>query len=96
MCRLSLPQDRRITCRHLRVCAYIGYRSAMDEPRRKRMHERRLQQPALVMPLLRPRIGKEDVDAEERRGRNHPPDDVDGIVAQDANIREPLRVDPSQ
>ena len=41
--------------------------AAGREPPRERVHERRLQQPPLVVALLRPGIGKEDVDAGERR-----------------------------
>src|SRR5712691_3488224 len=41
-------------------------KAARNKPEGKLAHEGRLQQAAFVMPLLRPGVGKEDVDACER------------------------------
>src|SRR6266545_5598402 len=48
------------------------------------------------MPLLRPRIRKEDVDAREGSLRDHRGDDLDSVVADDAHIVEPEDADALQ
>ena len=48
--------------------------------------ERRLEQPALVVALLGPRIGEEHVDAGERARRNHVAQHFDRIVLDDAHV----------
>lgn len=50
--------------------------------------ERRLDQPAFLVPRLVPGIGEEDVDAGERGFRQHVTDDLNGIVIADAQIGE--------
>ena len=80
----------------LRVVLPVGGRvqvAAGCEPLRERVHERGLQQPPLVMALLRPRVRKEDVDAGERRRRNHVRDDLDRVVPDDAHVGQRQRID---
>src|SRR3954452_8111694 len=52
------------------------------------MHERWLDQAPLVMTLLRPGVGKENVDAGKRPGRDHVLHDFDRIVLHDAHVSE--------
>ena len=56
------------------------------EPGREQRNERRLQQAAFVVPLLRPRIGEEYVDAGERGRHQHVLHDLDCIVLHDAQV----------
>ncbi|MCE7878113.1 MAG: glycosyltransferase [Betaproteobacteria bacterium PRO3] len=67
--------------------------AARREPQRERMDERGLQQTALVVALLRPGIGKVDVDARERGLRNHRVDHLHGIVLDHAQVRERALLD---
>ena len=57
------------------------------------MREGGLQQPTLVVALLRPRIGKEDVDPGQRAGRDHVLDHFYGVSLNHPDIREPERFD---
>ena len=68
-------------------------KAAGREPERKLVHEWRLQQAALVVPLLRPGIGKKDVDAREGLHRNHLRNDLGRIVLDDAHVGDPALVD---
>ena len=63
------------------------------EPLRELVHERGLQQAPLVMALLRPRVGKEDVDAGERCRRESWRDDLDRVVPDHAHVGERERID---
>ncbi len=55
--------------------------------------ERLLQKPPLVMPLFRPRIGKEYMRTRERSWRKHVRDHIDRVVLDDADVRKPLLLD---
>src|SRR5258706_5679946 len=57
-----------------------------DEPRGGQGGELRLQQAALVVALLGPRVGKEKVDRRERRLGNHVAEDFHGVVLDDAHV----------
>jgi hypothetical protein len=63
---------------------------------RRQRGERRLHQAALVVALLRPRVGKEEMDRRKRAVGNHVLEHVERIVADDADIGEPLSVDGVQ
>ena len=82
-----------------RVVFPIGCRmqiTAGGEAFGKRMHERRLQQPPLVMPLLRPGSGKNTCTAASVPGAIIRCNDVHGIVGDDAHVGELRAVDQSQ
>ena len=68
--------------------------SAGGEPHGELVHERRRQEPSLVMALLGPGIGKEDVHAGKRCRRDHGGHDLDGVVAHHAHVREAAVGDP--
>ena len=70
--------------------------AAGSEAQRQLTDESRLQKPPLVVALLRPRVRKEDVNAGERRGRDHRGDDLDGIVTDHAHVRETVGFDALQ
>src|SRR3954454_7829020 len=55
---------------------------------RDQRYERRLHEPPLVVALLRPRVGKEDVQCGERAIADHPLEDLDGVMADDTKIGE--------
>ena len=55
---------------------------------RKQFDEWRLNQSSLVMPLLRPRIGKEYVDERDRRRPQLLLQHIDGIVIHDAQVSQ--------
>ena len=48
------------------------------------------------MPLLRPGVREEDVDAGERPGADHVRDDVDRVVADHPQVGQARRLDPPQ
>jgi hypothetical protein len=67
--------------------------AAGREPQRELAQELGLEQPALVVPLLGPGIGKEHVDAGERARRDHRRDDLDRVVTDHAQIGERVLAD---
>ena len=56
------------------------------EAARKQANERRLQQPSLVVPFLRPRIREVNMDTRQRFRRNHVAHDIDRVVMHDTNV----------
>jgi hypothetical protein len=71
-------------------------RAALHKAAREQRDQRRLDQAALVVPLLRPGVGEEDMDARQRRRRDHPGQHFDRVVLDDAHIAEALLADASQ
>lgn len=55
-----------------------------------------LNDPPLVVPFLRPGIGKEQIHGVEGAVGKHPLDDVDGVAVDDANIRDARALDQCQ
>ena len=66
------------------------------EPQRELVHEIRLEEPSLVMTLLRPGIGEEDMDTGERCGGDHRCHELDRVVLDHANVAETELGDASQ
>src|SRR5262245_54788176 len=62
--------------------------SAARELARSERGEIRLHEPALVVALLRPGIGKEKMDAGKRCVSNHALEHLYRVVADDAQVRE--------
>ena len=94
-------RERRFGVEHLqhllRVRLPVG--GAMDvaaglQARGKQCHQRRLDQPALVVALLVPGIGEEDMHAGQAGGRHHVFQHFDGVVLHDADVGELLVLDP--
>ena len=71
----------------LPVCGDVE-RAARGEAIRHEIQEPRLHDAALVMPLLRPRIGEVKVDACERRQRDHCLQHLDGIMPDQPEIAD--------
>ncbi|CAN0619038.1 protein of unknown function [Burkholderia multivorans] len=95
--------ERRIGAEHLQhlLRVVLPVRRAVQvraglQARREQRDERRLDQPALVMARLVPRIGEEDVHAVEALRREHVLDHFDRVVLDDADVREILLADQLQ
>lgn len=95
--------ERRVGAQHLehlfRVVLPVG--CAMQvcagfEMRRELRDERRLDQPALVMARLVPRVREEDVHAVEAVGRDHLREHLDRVVLNDPDVRQLLLADQLQ
>ncbi len=91
--RRSRPERREHLLGVIRPVGRDVQVAAGREPERERVHEIRLEQPALVVALLRPRIREEHVDAGEGAHRNHRIDHLDRVVTDHAHVGEPAPVD---
>ena len=67
--------------------------AARDKTRDEELYKPRLDQPALVMALLRPRVGEKNVNPREALGPNHLLHHIDSIVLDDADVGELLLFD---
>ena len=81
----------------LRVVRPVGRRVQDAAGRELARHQRgefRLHQAALVMALLRPRIGEEEMHRRERSSLDHVLQHLDRVVAHDAQVFELSALDP--
>ena len=67
--------------------------AAGGDARGQQAHQRRLDQAALVVALLVPRVGEEDVHAVQAGGRDHVLQHLHGVVLDDAQVGQLLLAD---